>query len=78
MYNTSTNKVTMLEAYLGDLTGIARVEGLHKIYVAQGGQVYIYSTTSGASLDNQFVTVTGTAYDVAYLDATTDANNTAY
>jgi len=78
MFNTSTNKVTMLEPFLGDLTGIARVEGLHKIYVAQGGQVYIYSTTSGAALDNQYVTVTGTAYDVAYLDATTDANNTVY
>jgi len=78
MYNTSTAKVVMLEPFLGDLTGIARVEGLHKIYVAQGGQVYIYSTTSGAALDNQYVTVTGTAYDVAYMDSTTDANNTVY
>ena len=37
MYNTSTNTVTLLEPYLGDLTGIAAVTGLHKIYVAQGG-----------------------------------------
>lgn len=78
MFNTSTNTVTMLEPYLGDLTGIADVEGLHKVYVAQGGQVYIYSTRDGASINNQYVTVTGTAYDVAYMDGHTDANNTVY
>lgn len=78
MFNTSTNAVTLLEPYLGDLTGIADVEGLHKIYVAQGGQVYIYSTRDGASINNQYVTVTGTAYDVAYMDGHTDANNTVY
>jgi len=78
MFNTSTNTVTMLESYLGDLTGIAAVTGLHKIYVAQGGQVYIYSTVDGSSIDNQYVTVTGTAYDVAYMDAITDGDNTVY
>ena len=78
MYNTSTNKVVLLEPYLGDATGIAAVTGLHKIYSAQGGQVYIYSTTDGTAIDNQYVTVTGTAYDVAYMDAITDTNNTVY
>jgi hypothetical protein len=78
MFNTSSNTVTLLEPYQGDLTGIADVEGLHKVYVAQGGQVYIYHTTDGMALNNQFVTVTGTAYDVAYMDGTTDANNTVY
>jgi hypothetical protein len=78
MFNTSNNTVTLLEPYQGDLTGIADVEGLHKVYVAQGGQVYIYHTTDGMALNNQFVTVTGTAYDVAYMDGTTDANNTVY
>jgi hypothetical protein len=78
MYNTANNAVTMLEPYLGDATGIANVEGLHKIYVAQGGQVYIYSTTDGAAINNQYVTVTGTAWDVAYMDSITDANNTVY
>ncbi len=78
MYNTSTNSVVLLEPYLGDATGIAAVTDLHKIYTAEGGQVYIYSTTDGSSIDNQFVTVTGTAYDVAYMDAVTDANNTVY
>ncbi len=78
MYNTSTNTVTMLEPYIGDATGIAAVTGLHKIYTAEGGQVYIYSTKDGSSIDNQYVTVTGTAYDVTYMDAITDANNTVY
>ena len=78
MYNTSTKKVTLLESYLGDLTGIAGVTTLHKVYVAQGGQIYIYSTVNGASIDNQYVTVTGTAYDVAYMDGLTDGNNTVY
>jgi len=78
MYNTSTNTVTLLEPYLGDLTGIANVQNLHKVYVAQGGQVYIFSTTNGSSINNQYVTVTGTAWDVAFMDATTDANNTVY
>jgi len=78
MYNTSTNKVTLLEPYIGDATGIAAVTGLHKIYTAEGGQVYIYSTVDGTEIDNQYVTVTGTAMDVAYMDALTDANNTVY
>jgi hypothetical protein len=78
MFNTTTGAVTLLEPYLGDATGIAAVTGLNKIYVAQGGQVYIYSTTDGIALDNQYVTVTGTAWDVAYMDAASDANNTVY
>jgi hypothetical protein len=78
MFNTTTGAVTLLEPYLGDATGIAAVTGLNKVYTAEGGQVYIYSTVDGTALDNQFVTVTGTAYDVAYMDATTDANNTVY
>jgi len=78
MFNTSTGKVTLLESYLGDATGIAAVTGLHKVYAAVGGQVYIYSTVDGTSIDNQYVTVTGTAYDVAYMDAITDGDNTVY
>jgi hypothetical protein len=78
MVNTTTNTVNLLESYLGDLTGIAAVTNLHKVYVAQGGQVYIYSTVDGSTIDNQYVTVTGTAYDVAYMDAITDGDNTVY
>ncbi len=78
MVNTSTNKVVLLEPYIGDATGITAVTGLHKLYAAEGGQVYIYSTVDGSSIDNQYVTVTGTAYDVAYMDAITDGDNTVY
>jgi hypothetical protein len=78
MFNTATNSVTMIDSYKGDASGIAAVTTLHKIYSAEGGQVYIYDTVDGSSLDNSQVTVTGTAYDVAYMDASTDANNTTY
>jgi hypothetical protein len=78
MVNTANNTVTLLEPYLGDLTGIAAVTSLHKIYVAQGGQVYIFSTVDGSSIDNEYVTVTGVASDVAYMDGLTDGNNTVY
>jgi hypothetical protein len=77
MVNTSTNAATLLP-YNGDATGIAAITGLHKIYTAEGGQVYIYSTVDGKSIDNQYVMVTGTAYDVAYMDAYSDSNNTVY
>ena len=46
--------------------------------MAQGGQVHIFRTTDGIELNNQYVTVTGTAWDVAYMDAKSDANNTVY
>jgi hypothetical protein len=78
MFNTSTNTVTMIEPFQGDLTGIAAVTTLHKIYIAEGGQVYIYKTTDGTAINNFYVTVTGTAYDVAYMDGTSDSNNTVY
>ena len=78
MFDTSKNSVTMIEPYIGDATGIAAVTGLHKIYTVEGGQVYIYSTVNGSAMNNEFVTVTGTASDVAYMDAITDANNTVY
>jgi hypothetical protein len=40
--------------------------------------VHIYHTTTGDELNNQFVSVTGTAYDVAYMDAKSDKSNTVY
>ncbi len=77
LFNIGTNAVSF-DTYKGDLTGIADVEGLHKIYVAEGGQIYIYRTTDFATLDNSNVTIVGTAADVAYMDGTTDDNNTTY
>lgn len=76
-FNTSTNTAT-LDAYKGDATGIAAVLGLDKVYTAEGGQVYIYNTADMSERDNSNVTVSGTAVDVAYMDSTTDDNNTDY
>jgi hypothetical protein len=78
MFNTSSNTVTTILPYIGDATGIASVTGFHKVYSAQGGQVYINSTVDGSTIDNQYVTVTGTAYDVAYMDGLSDGDNTVY
>jgi hypothetical protein len=77
MFNTSNNSV-FIDAYKGSATGIAAVTGLNKVYTAEGGQVYIYSTTNGSELDNTNVTVQGTATDVAYMDAASDGDNTDY
>jgi hypothetical protein len=78
MYNTSSGAVTLLP-YLGDATGIAAVTGLSKVYTAVGGQVHVYTTAATpVELNNFYVQVTGTAYDVAYMDGLSDANNTVY
>ena len=76
-FDLASNTVTV-DRYIGDLTGIANVEGLHKIYVGEGGQVHIYRTTDFTELDNTNVTVTGTVSDVAYMDGSSDGNNTPY
>ena len=77
MFNRGNNTVKV-DRYIGDLTGIADVEGLHKIYVGEGGQVHIYHTTDFSELDNTAVTVTGNVSDVAYMDGSSDGNNTTY
>jgi hypothetical protein len=77
MFNTSNGSVTV-GPFQGDGTGIAAVTGLHKVYTTEGGQVYIYSTTNMAALDDTNVTLAGTAIDCAYMDATSDADNTDY
>jgi hypothetical protein len=77
MFNTSNGSVTV-GPFQGDGTGIAAVTGLHKVYTTEGGQIYIYSTTNMAALDNTNVTLAGTAIDCAYMDATSDADNTDY
>jgi hypothetical protein len=77
MFNTSTNTAT-IDSYKGDGTGIADVEGLGKVYTTEGGQIYIYKTTDMSELDNYNVTIAGTAIDCAYMDGTTDDDNTIY
>ena len=58
--------------YYGSATGICWVQGLHKIYSAYGGQVHAFKTSDLSEIDNQYITVPGTALDVAYMDATND------
>ncbi|HEY4378747.1 MAG TPA: hypothetical protein VGN01_00265, partial [Acidobacteriaceae bacterium] len=61
--------------YYGNLTGLCWVQNFNKIYTAYGGQVHIFKTADGSELDNEFVTVQGTALDVTYMDALTDDAN---
>ena len=68
--NQSENPV-----YLGSLTGLCWVQNLHKVYTAYGGQVHAFRTADGSEIDNQFITVQGTALDVAFMDAVDDKSN---
>ena len=61
--------------YYGSLTGLCWVQNLHKVYTAYGGQVHAFNTTDGSEIDNNLITVQGTALDVAYMDAVTDNDN---
>ncbi|MBV8770803.1 MAG: hypothetical protein JO166_00540, partial [Deltaproteobacteria bacterium] len=74
LFNRSTNGV-LVEPYLGDLTGIADIVGYHKVYVAEGGQVYRYNTPDGANPAVPNIFVGGTAVDVAYMDAPSNAQD---
>ncbi|HEY6541176.1 MAG TPA: hypothetical protein VIZ18_09570 [Ktedonobacteraceae bacterium] len=76
-----------VEPAYGDLTGLCAILQWHKMYTAYGGQIHIYATTNvgitttsvgyyaGSELYNNNVTVQGTAYDVAYMDAITNASD---
>jgi hypothetical protein len=61
--------------YYGDLTGLCWVQNQGKVYTAYGGQIHAFKTADGTEIDNERITIQGTALDVAYLDAlTNDAN----
>jgi hypothetical protein len=68
--NTNQNQF-----YYGDLTGLCWVQTFHKVYTAYGGQVHAFNTADGSEINNVNIIVQGTALDVAYLDAQTDAAN---
>lgn len=61
--------------YYGDLTGICWVQYYHKVYTAYGGQIHTFNTNDGSERNNINITVQGTAFDVAYMDALTNAAN---
>jgi hypothetical protein len=89
-FNLNDNSVFVEPAY-GDLTGLCAIIEWHKIYTAYGGQIHVYATTNkgitttpgivfptyqaGTELPNNNVTVQGTAFDVAYMDAPSNAAN---
>jgi hypothetical protein len=59
--------------YYGDLTGLCWIQTLHKVYTAYGGQIHAFNTADGSEINNKNITIQGTALDVAYMDAVTDA-----
>ena len=61
--------------YYGSLTGLCWVQNFHKVYTAYGGQVHAFNTVDGSEINNTLITVQGTALDVAYMDAVTNAAN---
>jgi hypothetical protein len=61
--------------YYGDLTGLCWIQNQHKMYTAYGGQVHAFNTADGSEIDNTRITIQGTALDVAYMDAITNAAN---
>jgi hypothetical protein len=68
--NTNQNQY-----YYGDLTGLCWIQSLHKVYTAYGGQIHAFNTTDGSEINNKNIIIQGTALDVAYMDAVTDAAN---
>lgn len=87
----NTASPILVEPWYGDLTGLCAIIQWHKVYTAYGGQIHIYATwangittsggrtptgfIAGSEVPNYNVAVQGTAYDVAYMDATSDAAN---
>lgn len=61
--------------YYGSLSGICWVQSLHKMYTAYGGQIHAFNTADGSEINNFNITVQGTALDVAFIDAATNAAN---
>ena len=86
-FNLANNSV-LVEPWYGDLTGLCAILEWHKMYTAYGGQLHIYATTNvgvttyqsnpysaGSELTNAYVTIHGTAFDVAYMDAPSNAGD---
>ena len=61
--------------YYGSLTGLCWVQGKHKVYTAYGGQIHAFNTADGSEINNQYITIQGTALDVAYMDAQDDTSD---
>ncbi len=80
--NTTANTITVPypntdqnNYYYGSLTGLCWVQNYGKIYTADGGQIHAFNTVDGSERNNYYITVQGTVYDVAYMDALTNSAN---
>jgi hypothetical protein len=61
--------------YYESLTGICWIQGIHKMYTAYGNQIHAFNTADGSEIDNINITIQGSVYDVAYMDALTNSAN---
>ncbi|WP_263370745.1 hypothetical protein [Granulicella cerasi] len=68
--NTDNNQY-----YYGNLTGLCWVQNYNKVYTAYGGQIHAFKTSDNSEIDNYYLTIQGTALDVAYMDALTNSSN---
>jgi hypothetical protein len=68
--NTNQNQF-----YYGSLTGLCWVQTYGKMYTADGGQIHAFRTLDGSEINNYNITIQGTVFDVAYMDALTNQAN---
>jgi len=66
IYNTQTDAVVIPPAN-GDATGIQPISGRHVVYVAQGGELQIYDTTTD-KLQTTQIDISGEVVDVKLVD----------
>lgn len=66
IYNTASGNAT-LEAAAGDVTGMEPIPNRNVVYVVQGGELVIYSTTTDLPQATQ-IDIVGKAYDVRFVD----------
>lgn len=63
-----SSKAATIDPPKGDVTGITAVPGRNEVYVAEGGEVRVYDTTTNKESTSVFIDVVGKAEDVAILD----------
>jgi len=68
--NTNQNAL-----YYGSLTGLCWIQNYGKMYTADGGQIHAFNTIDGSERNNYNITIGGTVFDVAYMDALTNQAN---
>lgn len=67
MVNTGNGQAVVGGAK-GDVTGMAAIPTRNVVYVAEGGELRIYDTTTNAESTTSSINLTGNAYDVKVID----------